>query len=132
MEAEDKRMRPRYAIRPFLLSLSLVLAGFFLASLISFGQDLETKAMTAFKSGNYDEAIADYNQAIQGDPQDAVAYFKRAFVYMTKGDDDQATADLTQAIQLNPAFAEAYFRRAFVYMTKGNNNDAIDDLTRAC
>ena len=109
------------------------MAGLFLGS-FAFAQESDApsqQGMDALKSGNYDQAIADDTQAIQSNPQDAQAYFKRALVYMTTGDDDKAIADLTQAIQINPRYAQAYFRRAFVYMIKGNYDQAAADLTQA-
>ena len=71
------------------------------------------------------------NQGIEGNPQDAQAYFKRAYVYMTTGEDDKALADLTQAIQINPKYAQAYFRRAFVFMIQGHYDQSAADLTQA-
>ena len=52
--------------------------------------------------GDYDSAIADYNQAIDIKPDDAMLYSNRARAYASKGDINSAIADLTQAIKLDP------------------------------
>jgi len=122
----------RLSIKTALSALASLTVGLLLPSIL-FAQANNTPSpvgMDAAKSGDYDKAIADFTQAIQSNPQNAQAYFQRAFVYMETGEDDQALADLSQAIQINPQFANAYFRRAFVYMLKGNEDLAAADLDR--
>jgi len=116
----------------FLTSLLLIALRLVLAPL-AFAQDDDAStpgAVNAAKSGDYDQKIADFTQAIQNDPQNAQTYFQRAFVYMQTGEDDKATADLSQAIHINPQFDKAYFRRSFVYMTKGSYDLATADLNQ--
>jgi len=61
--------------------------------------------------GNYDQAIAAYDKAIQRNPDYAEAYYGRGNAYEAKGDHDRAIADYDKAIQLNPDYAEAYYNR---------------------
>ena len=49
----------------------------------------------------YDEAIADYTQAVNLDPKDADAYTDRAWAYDDKGRYDEAIADFTEALRLD-------------------------------
>jgi tetratricopeptide (TPR) repeat protein len=69
----------------------------------------QTTAEDNFKSGNawrnkgdFDRAIADYNQALTINPQDAEAYNNRGNAWRNKGDFDRAIADYTQALRINP------------------------------
>ena len=64
------------------------------------------------------EALADHNQAIQLDPNDAMAYNNRGNVYNDQGKYDLALADLNQAIQLDPNDAIAYTNRGALYISK--------------
>jgi tetratricopeptide (TPR) repeat protein len=57
---------------------------------------------------DYDRAIADYNQAIQSNPNFANAYDSRGYAYAGRGDYDQAIADCNEAIRLDPNYAAPY------------------------
>jgi Tfp pilus assembly protein PilF len=55
----------------------------------------------------FDEAIADFNQAITIDPALAYAYLGRAIVYQTRGLNAQAIADTREALRIDPNSADA-------------------------
>jgi Tetratricopeptide repeat len=52
--------------------------------------------------------IADFDKAIELDPNDAYAYYSRGLAYEEKGDLDRAIADFAKLIELNPKYAPAY------------------------
>ncbi len=81
-------------------------------------------------TGDYDRAIADYDQAIRLDPQLAAAYYNRAAAYQDKGDMDRAIADYSEAITLDPGLVEAYYNRGVVYGGAGEHERAIVDFDR--
>jgi tetratricopeptide (TPR) repeat protein len=81
--------------------------------------------------GDWDGAMADYNQAIRLDPKYSAAYDNRGNVKRQKGDLNGAMTDIDQAISLNPKNAIAYFNRARVKETKGDLDGAIADLSQA-
>jgi tetratricopeptide (TPR) repeat protein len=81
--------------------------------------------------GNYDQAIADYDAAIQKDPNNAVAWHWRGYLYEEKKDWDRAIVDLNQAIRLDPNYAKAYLNRGTAYYYKKDNDRAIADYTQA-
>ena len=83
------------------------------------------------KKGEFDKAIADYNEAIRLDPKHATTYYNRGLTYGKKGDHDKAIADFTEAIRLNPKDAEAYYSRGCTYGEKGDHDKAITDYTAA-
>jgi tetratricopeptide (TPR) repeat protein len=56
---------------------------------------------------DYDRAIADYDQAVKLDPNDAAAYLGRGSAYLKKGDYDSAYADMEKVLQINPNNADA-------------------------
>src|SRR5882762_6693695 len=85
----------------------------------------------------YDQAIADYNQAISLLPKTfPIAYFNRGNAYYEQGLDDQAIADYTKAISLEPTgadpdflLADAYNYRGNAYERNGHYEAAIADFT---
>lgn len=80
---------------------------------------------------DYDTAIADFNEAIRLDPQDAAAYHNRGNAWYMKQEYDRAIDDHTRAIQLRPDHAKAFGGRADSYAAKGKAEAAIADYTRA-
>ena len=79
----------------------------------------------------FEQALADYNQAIQLNPKYAEAYNNRGGVYHEQGKYDLALADYNQAIQLNPKYAEAYNNRGGVYHEQGKYDLALADYNQA-
>src|SRR5262245_237494 len=80
----------------------------------------------------YDDAIADYNEAIRQRPGYAEAYNDRGHSYHWKGgNDDRAIADFTRAIELRPNYPTAYNNRGVVYMAGGQAAKAIPEFDRA-
>lgn len=59
----------------------------------------------------YDQAIADYNKAIELNPKYATAYYNRGVAYVKKKNLKKAQADFNRAVELNPQYAEAITAR---------------------
>ena len=57
---------------------------------------------SCYHKREYDQAIADYSEAIRLDPEYAMAYYYRGVAYGDKGDYDAAVADCTEAVRLDP------------------------------
>ena len=68
-----------------------------------------------FGKGEFDRAIADYDQALQLNPKDQQAYVRRGAAYRAKGKPDRAVADCAQAMQLNSKNKYAYYCRGVLY-----------------
>jgi len=84
-----------------------------------------------FKAGNLDQAITDYNRALEINPRDAEAYNNRGIAYDDKSQHDQAITDFNRALKINPRLAGAYNNRGFAYDLKGQYDQAITDYTMA-
>src|SRR5262245_3810841 len=89
------------------------------------------RGVAALTSSAYDQAIADFTQAITLNPQRVEAYHNRGEAYRRKGDYDRALADYSQALTVNPAYAPAYYNRGIVYSNKGDYERALADYTQA-
>jgi len=62
---------------------------------------LISKGNTDSKAGNYNRAIAGYNEAIRLDSNNTLAFIGRGDAYTNKGDYERALADYTEAIRLS-------------------------------
>ena len=81
--------------------------------------------------GQFDLAIADYDEAIQLDPKLDLAYLNRGSAYRAKGDYDMAIADYGEAIRLDPEFADAYTNRGVARLYGGAPAAALADFGQA-
>ena len=79
----------------------------------------------------YDQALADYNQAIALKPDFTFAYHNRGVSYRHKGLYDLAIADFTRAIALKPDYALAYKNRGLANENKGFHDPAVADFRAA-
>ena len=58
------------------------------------------RGVVYYKQGKFDEAIADYTQAIRIDPNFALTYSDRGNAYDEQGDKAKAEADFAKAKEL--------------------------------
>jgi lipoprotein NlpI len=83
------------------------------------------------RKGDYEHAIADYNEAISLDPNHVSAYNNRGAAYVHRGDYDRAIVDYSEAIRLDPKYALVLNNRGFAYRRMGDDDHAIADLSEA-
>lgn len=84
-----------------------------------------------FNNKEYDEAIAEFNKAIESDPKNAETYYWRGNAYKQKGELNKAIADYTEVIKLDPQNFYAYLYRGTMYKQKREHDKAIADYTEA-
>jgi tetratricopeptide (TPR) repeat protein len=71
------------------------------------------------------QVIADADQAIKLNPQDANAYFRRAVGYIIQEDKKKALENLTQATRFNPKYSQAFIMRGHLLLELGQKEEAI-------
>ncbi len=96
--------------------------------------DDHQRGWNAKRTGNYDQAItnytqalADLNKAIELDPEDPGAYNNRGVVYARTGEYNKALADYNYALKLDPSSIHAYVGRGMVYYMMGDYEAALAD-----
>jgi tetratricopeptide (TPR) repeat protein len=92
--------------------------------------EYEVRGKKYLRNGDYDSAIADFNDALTLAPKDRASYENRGEAYMGKRDYDKAIADFTTAIGVSPSYA-AYVQRGDACEAKGEHDKAIEDYTGA-
>jgi tetratricopeptide (TPR) repeat protein len=79
--------------------------------------------------------MADFNKAIEIDPNDVQAYIGRGDVYSRRGEHQKAMADYNKVIDLKDVnkndMAEVYINRGYIYFRKGEYQSVIDALDKA-
>ena len=81
--------------------------------------------------GNFDRALADFDHAIQLNPNHVAAFSMRGSAHRYMGNLDLAIADHNQAIHINPNHAGALTNRGNVHRAMGNLDLAIADFEAA-
>ncbi len=66
---------------------------------------------TYYAQGKYDEAIDEFNEAINRNPHLIAAYFNRGLAKYKKGDTQQSLLDFRMVVELEPNHARAYIDR---------------------
>jgi len=89
------------------------------------------RGVTYRERENYQQAIKDYDKAIDLDPKFVKTYYNRAITYDILGNYQQALKDYDKAIELDPKEAKSYNNRGIVYGRLGNLPQAIKDFGKA-
>jgi Flp pilus assembly protein TadD len=89
-----------------------------------------TRGQAFFKLGMINEAIADFNKAIEINPQYDFSYNNRGSIYRFLGNTKQAMRDFDRAIDLEPREILGYYNRGLTYILLGDYQQAIRDLNK--
>jgi len=79
----------------------------------------------------YDEAIADFSQAIQIESKSDLAYYNRGNVYSDIGQYEKAVEDYNHALEINPQYAKAYYKRGDAYYHLSQYEISMKDFEQA-
>jgi tetratricopeptide (TPR) repeat protein len=79
----------------------------------------------------YNRAIADFNRAIQINPEYAPAYHRRGDIWLMMNDFDHAITDYTKAIEIEPNNAAYYGDRAWAYFKVDRTSLGLSDVRRS-
>lgn len=93
--------------------------------------DYFARGIKKYESQQYQEAIADFSQAITINPSLIEALFFRGVAYETLQKHELAIADFSAAIKINSEYAMAYLGRALSYVNINNILQAKSDFRQA-
>jgi Tfp pilus assembly protein PilF len=83
------------------------------------------------EDGQYEEAIAEFNLALQKNPQSARAHQGLAVTYLQMGKMEMAVAEFSTAIELDSTYAVAFADRGITYDRMGRHEEALQDYRKA-
>ncbi len=89
------------------------------------------QGLRELKNRNYQDAIADFNQAIQLDPNFKEAYSGRGFAQLQSGQLSQALDSYNRILQIDPKAAIAYSGLALVRSRLGDDRQAKLDTEKS-
>ncbi len=76
----------------------------------------------------FEKAKADFDRALEINPDLIAGYFNRGAYYMRVGEFEAAADDFTSVLDIDPAQPAAHFNRAMCYRELGKVDEAINDL----
>lgn len=89
------------------------------------------KGYRLHRQKNYNEALAEFNKAIEMDPGNAEAYYWRGRTLVSLGRLDQGEEDFKRAIRFKPEYAEAYDHLGWLASRRGDADEGIAYLTKS-
>uniref|UniRef100_A0A0D6R5N2 Suppressor of RPS4-RLD 1 n=1 Tax=Araucaria cunninghamii TaxID=56994 RepID=A0A0D6R5N2_ARACU len=90
-----------------------------------------SRGIAQVNEGNYDQAIAIFNQILRDNPASPEALIGRGTAYAFQRKLETAISDFSKAIQSNPTTGEAWKRRGQARAALGDSVEAVKDLRRA-
>ncbi|CAN5258010.1 hypothetical protein BH10ACI1_BH10ACI1_23250 [soil metagenome] len=82
-----------------------------------------------YEKDDFDNALVNYNKAIQLDPRSAGSYVRRGFIYHYTGEVAKAYEDYDTAVRLNPALKNEAYMKCMIYDV---SNDDANMGVRVC
>jgi tetratricopeptide (TPR) repeat protein len=122
-------MKNRYTITA-VLAIALLFAG--TAALAASNEAIKRNNFGAelVKQGRLDEAVKEFQSAVQADPQYAAAHLNLAFTYDRIGRADEAIVAYKKAAELDPSNGTTLNNLGVLYMKKEMYDEAIAALDR--
>ncbi len=91
----------------------------------------QQRGFASARDQKFEEAIADFNEALKIKSNDSRIYEQRAAVEMKLRDYDKALADYSEAIKLKPNEVRYYLYRSYIYETKEDIGNSMADTEKA-
>jgi len=83
------------------------------------------------EDGQYEEAFKEFSEALQKNPEHAMARLGLAVTYMQTGKDIEALQEFSLVIEINPGLAAAFANRGILYDRMGEHKKALADYRKA-
>jgi len=84
-----------------------------------------------YRLGNYEEALANINQALNMDSTDVNFLAQKANIYFEKGDAKAAVAEWDKVLAMQPEYGFGYYRRGWFKELSGDLEGGLEDLSMA-
>jgi tetratricopeptide (TPR) repeat protein len=91
---------------------------------------INQRGVEYYSQRQFDQALLDFNKAVQIEPNYVDAIYNRGLVYYHQGKYDQTLSDCNQVLAIDPQYAKAYYVRALAYSATKRCQFAISDLVK--
>jgi len=91
-------------------------------------QGHQQRALALARSGQREQALAEFRAAVQLDPNDALAWYNMGYLLLSGGDPAQAIPALERALALEPNLPQAHYHLAQAYLAQGRKQEARKHL----
>ncbi|XP_058471353.1 dnaJ homolog subfamily C member 3a [Solea solea] len=81
-------------------------------------------------AGQLADALSHFHAAVDGDPTNYMAYYRRATVFLAMGKSKSALPDLSRVIELKPDFTSARLQRGNLLLKQGRLDEAESDFKK--
>uniref|UniRef100_A0A8C6LUD9 DnaJ homolog subfamily C member 3 n=1 Tax=Nothobranchius furzeri TaxID=105023 RepID=A0A8C6LUD9_NOTFU len=81
-------------------------------------------------AGQLADALSHFHAAVDGDPKNYLAFYRRATVFLAMGKSKSALPDLSRVIELKPDFTSARLQRGNLLLKQGKLDEAESDFKR--
>ncbi|XP_069010006.1 dnaJ homolog subfamily C [Embiotoca jacksoni] len=81
-------------------------------------------------AGQLADALSHFHAAVDGDPKNYMAYYRRATVFLAMGKSKSALPDLSRVIELKPDFTSARLQRGNLLLKQGKLDEAESDFKK--
>jgi tetratricopeptide (TPR) repeat protein len=133
-EQRAQRRRQKRLVGGTLLGILVAIATWqvfdYMASAPERAEEQVQAGMEMLTPGRYEQAVAQFTQALETDPRSWNAYLRRGIAKQNLAQPDEALADFERALRINPDLLEARTARAEIYRQKGDPIHAIEELTK--
>ncbi len=92
--------------------------------------DYNAKGLSAFASGQYEAAVANFGNAVTIKPSFSEAWFKKGEANYHLRFFENSILDFTQAVMHNPKYYEAYYKRGLAKYRLKDYRNSMDDFTK--
>lgn len=106
-------------------------SGTLTAAVPSTVQERLSAGYQAHRAGLWNQAIALYRSALEGDPKRVEAWYNLGLAYRAVGQKREAQQALLQAVRLAPGMAEAHYMLGVIAHEQGDTRQAIAHLDQA-
>jgi len=133
--AEDvERQKRRRLLKWLILAVVAILAGGIIYKRVtdpSNAREAFDAGMRLLKGTRYDQAILNFNRAVDLEPNFVEAYRMRGRAYVAQSKSDLAIRDFSRVAELQPSDARVLVERGFAHLDKKDYPAAIADADRA-
>ena len=88
-------------------------------------------ACSCLRLGKFNDAIKEYQKALEADPQNALAHKSLAALYYRQTKLDESIVEYEKAIEINPKYSDAHYELGISLYRRGRLEDAIRSFKEA-